>query len=216
MQPTLNFSQQDDVFDPNAAQPVTVIGAGSVGSQLVSMLAKIGCREIAVWDGDDVESHNIPMSAFRLSDLGKPKVEALRALVEEQSGVRIEAIPRMYAGENLTGTVVACVDSMEARKLLWDRVRDNPNVDVFVDTRIAEEFVAVYAVAPCDRESAEAYGKLLYPSSLAVRPTCGRHGIVYVTAVAASAAVACLTNAWSGRKKDRHFKMLVGSLERLS
>lgn len=215
MQPYLNFAQQDDVFDPASAQPVTVIGAGSVGSQLVAMLAKIGCAEIAVWDGDDVESHNIPMSAYRLADLGKPKVAALQALVEEQSGVRITAVPKMYEGESLTGTVVACVDSMEARMLLWDRIRDNPNVDVFVDTRIAEEFVAVYAVAPCDRDSCERYGKLLYPSSEAVRPTCGRHGIVYVTSVAASAACACLTNAWSGRKKDRHFKMLVGALEQI-
>jgi len=215
MRPTLNFSQQDDVFDPNSAQPVTVIGAGSVGSQLVAMLAKIGCREITVWDADDVESHNIPMSAYQLSDLGKPKVAALQALVEAQSGVRITAIPRMYAGENLVGTVVACVDSMESRMLLWDRLRDNPNVDVFVDTRIDTEFVAVYAVAPCDKGSCDAYGKLLYPSSLAARPTCGRHGIVYVTSVAASAACACLTNAWSGRKKDRHFKMLVGSLEQI-
>lgn len=215
MQPYLNFSQQDDVFDPNAAQPVTVIGAGSVGSQLVAMLAKIGCREITVWDGDDVESHNIPMSAFRMADLGKPKVAALEALVAEQSGVRIKAIPRMYEGENLTGTVVACVDSMEARMLLWDRIRDNPNIDVFVDTRIAAEYVTVHAVAPCDRSSCDEYGKLLYPSSEAVRPTCGRHGIVYVTAAAAVAACACLTNAWSGRKKDRHFRMLVGSLEQI-
>lgn len=212
---TLNFSQQDDVFNPSAAKPVTVIGAGSVGSQLVVMLAKIGCSEIAVWDGDDVESHNIPMSAYRIADLGKPKVGALADLILEQSGVRIEAIPRMYEGDNLVGTVVSCVDSMEARALIWDRVRDNPNVDVFVDTRIAAEFVAVYAVDPCDPASCEAYGNLLYPSSEAVRPTCGLHGIVYVTAQAALAACACLTGAWSGSKKDRHFKMLVGSLEQI-
>jgi hypothetical protein len=211
----LNFSQQDDLFDPAESQPVTVIGAGSVGSQVVVMLAKIGCREITVLDGDDIESHNIPMSAYRMADLGKPKVEALQALVEEQSGLRITAIPRMYAGENLTGTVVACVDTMEARMLLWDRIRDNPNVGIFADTRIAEEYVAVYAVDPCDARSCEEYGKLLYPSAEAVRPTCGRHGIVYVTSIAASAVCACLTSAWRGGKKSQHFKMLVGSLEQI-
>lgn len=213
---TQNFSQQDDIFAPEAARPVTVIGAGSVGSQLVVMLAKIGCREIAVWDDDDVESHNIPMSAFRLADLGKTKVDALAALVEETTGVRITTVGRRYAGEPLVGSVVACVDSMESRMAIWDRVRDNPNVDVLIDTRINAEKAEVYAVDPCNPESAAAYGKILYPSNQALRAMCGLHGIVYVTALTASAACACLTNAWSGRTKDRRFRMLVGSLEQIT
>jgi molybdopterin/thiamine biosynthesis adenylyltransferase len=213
MQRPLNYAQQDDIFSPDAARPVTVIGAGSVGSQVVLMLAKIGCGEVTVWDADDVESHNVPMSAYRVADLGKPKVAALASLVEEQCGVRIATVPRMYEGDPLVGSVVACVDTMEARMLLWDRVRDNPNVDVFVDTRIAAEYVVVHVVDPCDPESCARYARELYPSSQAVRPTCGRHGIIYVTAVAASAAVSALTTAWTGGRKDRHFKMLVGSLE---
>lgn len=213
---TQNFSQQNHVFSPGNARPVTVIGAGSVGSQLVVMLAKIGCKEITVWDDDDVESHNIPMSAFRLGDLGKPKVAALAALVEESTGVRITTVGRRYAGEPLVGSVVACVDSMESRMAVWNRVRDNPNVDVLVDTRINAEKSEVYAVDPCEPESAAAYGKILYPSSEALRAMCGLHGIVYVTALTASAACACLTNAWSGRTKDRRFRMLVGNLEQIT
>ncbi len=215
MNSPLNFAQQDDVFSPAAVRPVTLIGAGSVGSQVAVMLAKIGVTELSVWDADFVESHNIPMSAFRVADLGKPKVKAIGDIVLAQSGLAIDAHERMYGGERLAGSVVACVDSMEARRLVWDRVKMNPTVDILVDTRIAVEYVVVLAVDPCDPEDAAFYEEHLYPSSEALRPTCGRHGIVYVSAVAAAAVCANLTAKWSRGRTERHFKMLVGALQQV-
>lgn len=207
-----NFAQQDDIFDPKAARAVTLIGAGSVGSQVAVMLASIGVNEIAVYDGDFVESHNIPMSAYRLRDLGRKKTEALAEVVAEKSGIRIDARQAMYAGEPLVGTVVACVDSMDARSLIWSRVRDNPNVDLFIDTRVDVEYVCVYAIKPCDPDAVAWYEEFLYPADQANRPMCGRHGIVYVAAQAALAAVSRLTEAWTSGRTERHFRMLVGGL----
>jgi len=210
---SLNFSQQSGVFDRAAARPVTVIGAGSVGSQVVVQLAKIGVTGITVYDGDYVESHNIPMSAYRVGDLGRLKVAALEAIVLEQSDLRIAAVPRMFQRERLAGSVVACVDSMEARRLIWDQVKMNPNVDILVDTRTAAELISVFAVNPCDPEDIAYYEHFLYPSSQASRLMCGLHGIIYASAVAASAVCANLTNKWSQGRMRRHFQMLVGELE---
>jgi molybdopterin/thiamine biosynthesis adenylyltransferase len=209
----LNFSQQHNIFEAAGVQPVTVIGAGSVGSQVVSMLAKIGVTAITVHDGDAIESHNVPMSAYGVDDLGVMKVLALRDLVKAQSDVKITAVPRMYEGGPLSNAVVACVDSMEARQLIWREVLKS-SVNILIDTRVSAELVSVFAIDPGDPEDIEYYEYFLrYPSKEAIRPMCGLHGIVYVGAVAAASVCANLTNWWKKSRKVRHFKMLVGELE---
>ena len=56
----MNFHRQLDVLDvPRLARtPITVIGAGAVGSFTVVALAKSGAEYITGWDDDSVESHN--------------------------------------------------------------------------------------------------------------------------------------------------------------
>ena len=212
---SMNFDQQDGLFSPDLARPVTVLGAGSVGSQVVCQLAQVGCTDITVWDGDDVASHNIPMSAYRTDDLGRWKVEALRDIVHKKSGVTITPVASMWNGEDLKGSVVCCVDSMDMRMKVWKRIRQNPLVDIFVDTRTAQEFVAVYAIIPTNPEHIALYESRLYPSSDAIRSTCGVHGIIYVSGIAACAAVAQLTCAWKGRTFSPLFEILVGNLHQI-
>lgn len=212
----MNFDQQREVFDPGLARPVTIIGAGSVGSQIVCQLAQIGCTDITVWDGDDVASHNIPMSAFEQAHLGRYKVEALKELVERQSGVKIKPIRRMWNGEALRGSVICCVDSMDVRIEIWKQVRNSILVEIYIDTRIAVEFVVVYAIIPTDPQHIALYESRLYPSSDAVTPMCGSHGIVYISGLAACAAIARLTSAWKSRTFSPLFEMLVGSLRQIT
>ncbi len=209
----LNFSQQNKIFNPAFAKPVVVLGAGSVGSQLVAMLAKIGLTDITVYDGDAIESHNIPMSAYGNSDLGMFKVLALKDLVLRQSGVEIKALPRMYAGEPLRDSVIACVDTMEARLAAWQAVKDNPLVDIFIDTRTAAELISIFAVSPCNPDDIAYYEHFSYPTSQAAMLTCGQHGIVYISNMAAGVACANLTNWWQHGKKKIHFKELIPALE---
>lgn len=211
-EPSQNFSHQANIFDPGNAKPVTVIGAGSVGSKLVLELASIGCTEITVWDGDDVASHNVPMSAYRHTDLGRFKTIALQELVRDKSGVNIKVVQRMYNGEPLQGTVVSCVDWMDERKKIWEQVRHNPLVDLFVDTRTAIQLLEVYAVQPCNNEDVAFYETRLYPSSDAIRPTCGTHGISPVTSITAGVAAAALTRFWKKGTNSRVFSLYVGSL----
>lgn len=209
----LNFSQQKKIFNPSFVKPVVVLGAGSVGSQLTAMLAKIGVTDITVYDGDSVESHNIPMSAYGNSDLGMYKVLALKDLVLRQSGVEIKALPRMYAGEPLRDSVIACVDSMEARLAVWQAVKNNPMVDIFIDTRTAGELISIFAVSPCNPDDIAYYEHFLYPTGEAAMLTCGNHGIVYISSMAAGIACANLTNWWQCGRKKLHFKELIPALE---
>ncbi len=210
---SLNFSQQKEIFNSVYAKPVTLIGAGSVGSQVGVMLAKMGVPKITLYDGDGVESHNIPMSAYRQNHLGHYKVAMLWDMIEECGGTEVLALSKMYTGEPLKDTVVACVDNMEARQLIWKEVKKNPNVDILVDTRVSAELISVFAICPCDEEDIAYYEHFLYPSGEAIRPTCGRHGIIFVGATAAAAVCGNLTNWWQNGKKKRHHKELCVELE---
>ena len=209
----VNFDQQVRIFDPARAKPVTVIGIGSVGSQLALTLAKEGCADITIWDGDEVASHNIPMSEYRISDLMCPKTYALTEIVEAATGTRIVANRRMYDGAPLKNSVVACVDTMEARQLIWSKVKQNPFVDIFVDTRTAEEYIEVFAIRPCQPEDIEYYEHFLYPSAMANRAMCGLHGAKHISGTAANAACAALTEWWQSLTTKRHLRMLCGHFQ---
>lgn len=209
----LNFDQQFRIFDPKCARPVTVIGVGSVGSQLVVTLAKEGCTEITVWDADEVDSHNVPMSEYRVGDVMKPKVKVLAEIVEAAAGIKIDPREEMYGGEPLKNSVVSCVDTMEARKLIWAQVKKNPFVDIFVDTRTAEQFIQVFAIRPCDPEDVEFYEHFLYPSEDAHRAACGLHGAKHISGMAANAACAALTECWQQNTFKRHLDMLCGHVQ---
>ncbi|MEK9152215.1 MAG: hypothetical protein AAB692_02520, partial [Patescibacteria group bacterium] len=113
-----------------------------------------------------------------------------------------------YAGQPLKGTVIVCVDTMEARKMIWDQVRDNALVDAFIDTRISVEFLSIFALKPCDLTDKAYYECFMYPSSEANGQHCGVHSIVFVAVDAANWAVKQLTVHWSGGRMRPHKRFL--------
>lgn len=215
----LNLSQQHNLFDAQTAKPVTVIGVGSVGSYVVHGLAKMGVTDITVYDLDFVESHNIPMSLYRPRDLARPKVEALKEIVEEATGVIIDTRHMIYDGQPLKGVVIACVDTMEARQTIWRAIKEASTVDVpiLLDTRVAAELVWVFAIDPEDPDDAKLYQHhLRYSTKETAPPMCGLHGIDYVSKRAAGIVCINLTSWWQhGTKRCLH-KEAVGALEMVS
>lgn len=212
----LNLSQQNELFDAETAKPVTVIGVGSVGSYVVHGLAKMGVTQITVYDPDFVESHNIPMSIYRPCDLARPKVEALKDIVEEATGVIIKTHHVAYDGAPLKGVVIVCVDTMEARQAIWRSIKNALTVDVpiMLDTRVSAELVWVFAIDPEDPDDAELYEiHLRYSTKETAPPMCGLHGIDYVSKRAAGIVCIQLTSWWQHGTKKRLYKELVGALE---
>lgn len=214
-EPRLNWSHQKALFDPLSAKPVTLLGAGSVGSFATLLLARQGIEDLTVFDADDVASHNVPMSAYRPRDVGRLKVQALHEIVRDDVGLDLKMIPRMYADEPLVGTVMACVDTMDGRSAIWKTVRMNPQVDLLIDTRVYERFIEVYFVRPCLPEDIESYEARLYPQDTTVKRTCGNHGIAFMANLTASLAVAGLTDAWAGDKTGFVKRLFLGDPSRL-
>jgi ThiF family len=206
----LNFSQQQNLFDPKRARKVHVIGAGSVGSLVVNQLARIGASDITVWDDDSVDSHNVGPSLYGQNDVGYYKVDRLRAIIERTTGVRITGLQEKYVGTPLKGSVICCVDTMEARQCIWRAVQKKLFVNVLIDTRTAERFVQVFATRPCKQEDIAHYEQFLaYPTTEAARQQCGEHSIIFVAARAASIAVEALSDFWaSGRTEFMRLEQL--------
>jgi len=145
------FSRQIALFNPNEHQcRVTILGVGATGSFTTLALAKLGFKDIHIWDGDTVEQHNVPNQLHRWCDTGLPKVEATKAIVASFCDGLDEVNPvitthnQMFGEEDKLphGIVVCAADTMEARQLFWSEIKDNLKVDLYLDPRVGGAVVS--------------------------------------------------------------------------
>ncbi|MBI4142968.1 ThiF family adenylyltransferase [Candidatus Uhrbacteria bacterium] len=179
----LNFHRQLDLVDAArlAATPITVIGAGGIGSPTVVCITKMGCGQVTVYDPDTVEDHNLPNQWFRRQDVGKPKVLALQEIVRDFSGVDIVAKPERYTTQPLRGVVIVAVDHMDTRKAIWLQCKDRPRVQLFIEGRMGGEHFHAFAVRPCDPDHIRKYEDELYSHAEATELPCTARAIIYNT-----------------------------------
>lgn len=193
-----NFAHQMKLFDPARARPVTLIGAGSVGSFVALFLAKAGVSDITVFDHDTVASHNVPMSLYRESDLGRRKVEALRDIVKALTDVELVINPVMYTAQPLKRcSVIMSVDEMDKGRIpIWETVRGSTSIDVMLDTRVHQAYGELYTIKPCSLDDGENYTKTLFLNSDVPTRMCGTHGFAPVSTGLASSTVSSLCHFW--------------------
>lgn len=205
---SLNRSRQQDLFRPEQAlSAVTLIGAGGVGSAIGLLLAKMGVPELSVFDFDTVEEHNLPSQLYRHEDLGRPKVEALADIAKGFADGQVIARAERYDDQPLEGLVISAVDSMDVRLSLWERLRFNPAVALYVDTRMGANLAVIHCVRPCDPDDVKRYERHLYPSSEASDIPCTARAIVYNTFGVASMVGALVRKWWVDGEVPRSLKM---------
>jgi molybdopterin/thiamine biosynthesis adenylyltransferase len=137
----LNLSRQSKLVpvDKINQYQFKVFGVGSIGSHFVKTLAKTGFKNIEVFDMDTVEDENIAAQAYDFRHIGMKKVDAIKQIVEESTGVEIKTNHGMIDEKSMIvpepNTFYCCFfDSFEARKLVFDKIKDYPIL--FVDGRI--------------------------------------------------------------------------------
>jgi hypothetical protein len=195
-----------DIVSPEQlAFPIVVIGAGAIGSATVVTLAKMGCSDITVWDDDTLEEHNIPNQLCKPSMLGHSKVEALRELTLELTEVPIKTENRRYRGQKLRGLVIAAVDSMDARQVIWKRVKLDPDVPLLVEARMGAEFARIYTIHPCNADEVDFYEQNLYSSAQAERLPCSARSVIYCPTVVAGLVALLVKQHAIGRSLPREF-----------
>ena len=186
------FLRQQDILPVEvlAKARVTIIGCGAVGSMVAVNLAKMGIGNLTLYDDDKVEPHNLPVQFYRVSDLGQPKVAALKSILEGFGAASVTAIDRFYAAQPVEGIVVSAVDSMDARMRIWKALKGNRRVRTYLDTRMGAEVGRILVVNPLDPTSVAAYEPELYPSTDAFHAPCTARATVYCACGLASLVAA--------------------------
>lgn len=201
----LDVRRHLELFDPYTFDtPVTVIGAGATGSWLTLCLAKLGITNITVWDFDRVEEHNIPNQFYSLDKVGEPKVDALKNMVKYDTGADIKAMCRRFTNQRLNGIVFLMVDSMQARKDIWENsIKMKPNVKLLVEPRMGLNEGRIYNVDPLDLNHIKKYEACWYSDDEAEVSACGTSQTVITTAMTvASMCVRQLLNLQGGISLD--------------
>lgn len=160
--------------------PVTVIGAGAIGSHTVKALAQMGMTDITAWDDDAVDVVNLNAQGYPRSALKKPKVEALREIVAEYTGTQIKPVKDRYTAGTFKGIVISAVDNMETRKLIWqNHARKGFNTMAIIDPRMGAENAFLMVAKPLLPEDIATYEKALFEGREEVREPCTAKATIY-------------------------------------
>lgn len=168
--------------------PVTIIGAGALGSWLALYLAKLGITNITVYDFDEVESHNIANQAFNIHDIGKTKTQALQDIIAVQTNNKITIKNEKYTNQRLTVIVFLMVDSMAERKRIWEKnIKMKSAVKLMVEARMGLNMGRIYNVIPIDLQQGRKYEETLYSDDESEVSACGASMTVVTTATTIAA-----------------------------
>ena len=183
------------------------MGAGSIASYIALALAKAGVPDITVYDHDVVESHNVPMSTYRESDIGRLKVDALAERINYETGISIRTHATKYRDQPIgRGSLIVSIDTMEddgcGRIPIWQKVKDSLSIDIMIDTRIDRWLGEIYTIVPTHASDQKNYEQTLHPDTEMAQQVCGFHGITTMSMAVAGNAVNCLFRYWNDGTHD--------------
>jgi molybdopterin/thiamine biosynthesis adenylyltransferase len=174
------------IFDPTKLNDkfIAVVGVGALGCAVLQNLARLGCKNINLYDPDVLEFHNLPNQyLYTVNDVGRFKVEAAAARVAEQVGesIVVNAVPKYVNGIEpeksvqrlFESYVFVCVDSMAARSAIFGSCRVHQ--DFYGEARMGSKNGASYYLEPRDPMQRREYQAELYSDDEVThdRAACG-------------------------------------------
>ena len=169
----------------------TVIGVGAIGRQIAIQLTAIGVPVLQLIDFDTVEISNLTTQGYMHKDLKRPKVDVTAEFCREiNHDLQIEVVLDKFKRSTAVGnTVFCCVDSIVARKHIWDALKDK--INFFVDGRMSAEVLRV--ITACDEPSREYYHRTLFTAQEAHTGPCTAKTTIYCANIAAGFMLAQFT-----------------------
>ena len=190
---TVTYTRQLGIFDPadHQSAAVSIVGLGGIGSFAAISLAKLGIPQLNLIDFDTVEPHNVPNQFYLIDSVQNTKAAALSDLCHglapitatpfigrlDKSGFTATAADATYSP---TPIMISGLDSMAARAEVWEYVRLNTRIRLYLDARIAGQLIVIYATNPIDLDSIDAYERTLHSDDDAVPAACTERGVIDV------------------------------------
>lgn len=135
----MNLNKHIEFFNPTEIDDeIHIIGCGAIGSTVAEMLARLGFKELYLYDFDEVSPHNITNQMFKTTQIGQLKVEALADILCEINPDIILHLEKNGYNEysRLNGIVFIAVDSIELRKEIVTNLRYNKDIKYVTDCRM--------------------------------------------------------------------------------
>jgi len=169
----------------------TVIGVGAIGRQVALQLAAIGVPWLQLIDFDIVEEANLAAQGFLETDLGRPKVETTADFCCRMNGeLVIQIVGERFRRSMETGDVVfCCVDAIDARRLIWNAMRNRARF--FADGRMSAKVLRV--LVACDEPGRRHYPGTLFTAEEAYAGSCTAKTTIYCANIAAGMMLSALT-----------------------
>jgi molybdopterin/thiamine biosynthesis adenylyltransferase len=159
-----------DILRPDEIPPIHIIGAGGIGSWTAVLLAKMGARDITVYDSDTVSDHNIACQLFREQDIDQLKTKALQTIVKDQSGIIIKEKPATAENHITDGLVIIALDTMARRQELAEMYKTR---DIFIiDGRLGGLQAELYTTPADDWQSTLCDPADVQPDACTARTIC--------------------------------------------
>lgn len=214
----LIFDRQYKLFNPDEQKlNIIVVGCGSTGSFIILNLAKLGFNNITAIDFDKVEKENIPNQFYRFCDIDKPKVEAIKEITKDFTGLEIKTINKKIDEQNkflsnveidLNTIVVFCLDNIEARKFIYDEIKGMPIK--LLDTRLGGNGYQIYVIDLENENDKKEYELLL--SQEVSQNGCGEKSVIYTILSIASETCNILKKIDKGESYTKRLKREMTSI----
>lgn len=120
-----------DIVAKMSRTPITVCGAGTIGSNLIENMARQGFANIKVIDFDRVEDHNRHTQTYTKRDVGQLKATVLKNWVFSIMGITIQTETHKLEASNINklvpkvGIVIDSFDNSESRQLVRNHCVSN-------------------------------------------------------------------------------------------
>lgn len=171
----VDISRHRELFNTDTfIDSVHIIGVGATGSFVAYALAKLGVKNINIYDFDVVEEHNIANQLFGIADVGKLKVDAVAEIIHRETGIAIHTHNEKVTNQSFAGYVFVMVDSMAARKEIFNNcIKFKPYVKLAIEPRMGLDMCRIYNIDPLNYEKMKAYEDTLYGDEEAEVSACG-------------------------------------------
>lgn len=117
----MNLNKSREFFDPETLEkPIHIIGCGAVGSTIAENLARLGVKEIHLWDFDTVEEHNLANQMFQVKHLNMLKTDAVEDICKSINPDITIIKHEAYTDQSLSGYIFMCPDSIKVRRTILE------------------------------------------------------------------------------------------------
>ena len=136
-------------FDNIPVHKILLIGAGGVGSWLALFLSRIG-YQIYLVDFDIIEIHNLSGQTFRIEDIGRPKIDAVKSLTKYlgcTNNIYTYNVLFKYSSLSIENydIFISAVDTVDARFHLFETFKKSiVQHRLYIEARLSAESFQLY------------------------------------------------------------------------